>query len=105
MVQVKRCHCIAAMLVFLFGVPGDLPGQEGGVMFLPAPIYPPDGNVDQEFPDRFVFFHHKTLDIILAYRTAPDAPRTVHRIERPLRMAPESARRFPEVHGPATATP
>lgn len=88
MVRLKKLHCIAVILLFLFGTPGALPGQEGGVMFLPAPIYPPDGNVEQEFPDQFVFFHHETLDIVLAYRTAPDAPRTVHRIERPLRMAP-----------------
>lgn len=89
MVRLKRLRYIAVMLLFLFGVPGALPGQERGVMFLSAPIYPPDGNVDQNFPDQFVFFHHKTLDIVLAYRTAPDAPRTVHRIERPLRMAPK----------------
>lgn len=89
MVRFKRLHCIAVMLLFLFGAPGALPGQEGGVMFLPAPIYPPDGNVDQKFPEQFVFVHHETLDIVLAYRTAPDAPRTVHRIESPLRMAPK----------------
>ena len=87
--RLKKRHCIAVLLLFLFGAPGALPGQEGGVMFLPAPIYPPDGNVDQKFPDQFVFFHHETMDIVLAYRTAPDAPRTVQLIERPLRMAPK----------------
>ncbi len=89
MVRLKKRHCIAVMLLLLFGAPGALPGQEGGVMFLPAPIYPPDGNVDQKFPDQFVFFHHETLDIVLAYSPAPDAPRTVHLIERPLRMGPK----------------
>jgi len=89
MVRFKRRHCIAVLFLLLFGLPGALPGQEGGVMFLPAPIYPPDGNVEQEFPDQFVFLHHETLDLVLAYSTAPDEPRTVHLIERPLRMGPK----------------
>ena len=87
--RLKKRHCIAVVLLFLFGAPGTLPGQEAGIMFLPAPIYPGDGNVDQKFPDQFVFFHHETLDIVLAYRPTPDATRAVHLIERPLRMDPK----------------
>ena len=55
---------------------------------LPAPIFPMDGNVDEQYPNRFVFFDYNNLDIILAYRTAPDSPRSVHRIKSPPHFAP-----------------
>lgn len=109
-------------LLILMGLPSPLPGQgdvaghsstqpraeepsglpDKTIMILPVPTYPLDGNVDlldQDFPDRFVFYDSRTIDsdtldpetmdIILAYRTAPDAPRTIHRIKSPPRIAPE----------------
>lgn len=99
-------------LLILMGLPSPLPGQgdvvgysspqpgaeepsespERGVVILTAPTYPPDGNVhqlDQYFPNQFVFFDPETMDLILAYRTAPDTPRTIHRIKSPSRIAPE----------------
>lgn len=91
--RVHRSHCLALTFLLFLGCASISLGQEktisvGGRM-LPAPIYPVDGNVDQEFPDQFVFFDHQTLDIVLAYRTASDAPRRVHRIKRPSRFVPE----------------
>lgn len=77
------------MCLLLLGTTVSSPGQQVRVVVLSAPYYPSDGTVDQAFPNQFVFFDHKTLDIILAYRTSPDFPRTVHRIKRPQRFTPE----------------
>ena len=98
-------------LVTLVGLPSPYPGAEKPsevqedprrITILPAPIYPPDGDVsqlDQYFPNQYVFFDSTTIDpetfdpttmdIILVYRAAPDAPRTIHRIKSPPRIAPE----------------
>lgn len=89
MMRVYRLHCVALICLLLLGALLPLWSQDKGVMFLAAPIYPPDGNVDQRFPDQFVFYHHETLDLILAYRPAPDSPRIVHRIKAPPDLAPE----------------
>lgn len=123
MIQAHR-FCVSAgtflILLVLTGLPSPLLGQvvglplsqpreeepkelpERGVMLLPAPTYPLDGDVNQldlHFPDQFVFFDSKTIDpgtfdpatmdLILAYRTAPDVPRTIHRIKSPRLIAPE----------------
>ncbi len=86
-------YFLALTLLLFLGYASISLGQEKtisvGAGILPAPLYPVDGNVDQRFPNQFVFFDPRTMDIVLAYRTAPGAPRTVHRIKRPPRIAPE----------------
>lgn len=118
----RACFSIVVLLglLIILGLPSPLQGQvvglpspqpgkeeprelpERGVMLLPAPTYPPGGDVNQldlHFPDQFVFFDSETIDpetfdpatmdLILAYRTAPDIPRTIHRIKGHRRIAPE----------------
>lgn len=100
---------ISLILLTLVGLSSPQPGEEEptelperGMMILPAPTYPPDGDVNQldlYFPNQFVFFDSETIDpetfdpatmdLILAYRVDPDAPRTIHRIKSPSRIAPE----------------
>ena len=100
---------IFLLLLTLVGLPSPQPGeeeptevQERRIMILSAPTYPLDGDVnhlDLHFPNQFVFFDSATIDpetvdpatmdIILAYRTSPDTPRTIHRIKSPRRIAPE----------------
>ena len=43
-------------------------------MILPAPVYPPNGVIDQRFADQFVFFDHETRDLVLAYPLVPRFP-------------------------------
>jgi len=112
MIQAYR-FCVSTgiflILLTLVGLPSPQPGEEEptavperGIMILSAPTYPRDGDVnhlDLNFPNQFVFFDSatidpetfdpETMDIILAYRTSPDAPRTIHRIKSPRRIAPE----------------
>lgn len=113
MIQAPRfCVSIGIFLILLgqiVGLPSPEPGEreptespERGIMILSAPTYPLDGDVnhlDLHFPNQFVFFDSATIDpetfdpatmdLILAYRTSPDTPRTIHRIKSPRRIAPE----------------
>lgn len=89
--RVNGCRRFMALVVLLLSsTPFSSSGQDEGIVIgiLPAPVYPANGNVDQRFPDQFVFFDRTTMDLILAYRTAPDTVRKVHRIQRPPQFTP-----------------
>ena len=75
---------LAAPLSLLAPPDGKLPAGTFSV-----PIYPPDGKVEGRYPpNQFVFFDYKSSDLVVTYRTAPDAPRKVHRIKIPAPIAP-----------------
>ena len=82
------------LLLFLLGmlVSVSFPRQNAkgaSIEILPAPLYPSDGQVDHRYPDQYVFFDDNMRDLVLAYRTTPGSPRTIHRIKRPPAVAPE----------------
>lgn len=112
MLELKQCErprfstAKRLALLILIGLPSPLlspsPGLSAspphpdeptaGGMILSAPVFPPDANaelLEQRFPDQFVFFDSKTMDVILAYPQSPGAPRTIHRIKTPPHIAPE----------------
>ena len=90
--MIRLPSAILFALALLFAGTLCLQGQARQVhaaQILPAPIYPPDGIIDQQFADQFVFFDYQTRDLVLAYPPVPGAPRIVHRIELPTGVAPE----------------
>lgn len=89
MIRVWGLYSSVLIFLLLPGTTVSSLGQQVRAVMLSAPFYPSDANVDEAFPNQFVFFDHKTLDIILAYRPYPDAPRRVHRIKRPAHFVPE----------------